>query len=178
MRILSINHPAFFIYDSTFLKKAIIVTTPVKRAEHQRGAAARHRSYLLGRRRGPGGLAAGGERGEKAVEEPAAAGRGDRERGSDDGEDCGDPGEAQEGLERGPVARPHGVRGRRASRDAGTGARCGNETRRRAGRVCALECGGNRREHEREGTQILGFLCFPWRGGFRSVPSGSGRPRR
>jgi hypothetical protein len=37
----------------------------VKRAEHQRGAAARHRSYLLGRRRGPGGLAAGGERGEK-----------------------------------------------------------------------------------------------------------------
>jgi hypothetical protein len=99
------------------------------------------------------------------VEEPAAAGRGDRERGGDDGEGCGDPGEAQEGLERGPVARPHAVRGRRASRDAGTGARCGNETRRRGGRVCALECGGgNRREHRGKKARKF-WVSFASRGG-------------
>jgi hypothetical protein len=49
------------------------------------------------------------------VEEAPPRGRGDRERGCDDREGCGDPGKAQEGLESGPVPRPHGERGRRAA---------------------------------------------------------------
>lgn len=38
------------------------------------------------------------------MEEPAADGRGDRQRGGGDGQDGGDPGEADEGLERGPAS--------------------------------------------------------------------------
>ena len=75
----------------------------------QQLVAIQHQSYRLGRGRGrgPDCLPAGREGAEQAVDETAAGGPGDRQRGGGDGEGGRDPGEAQEVLERGPASRIH-----------------------------------------------------------------------
>jgi len=111
--------------------------------------ASQHQSYRLGRGRGPDCLPAGREGAEQAVDETAAGGPGDRQRGGGDGEGGRDPGEAQEVLERGPASRIHlNAAAQRDGKDycargggaaeAGTGAAVG-----RSG--WCLECEGGKR---------------------------------
>ena len=116
----------------------------------------RQQSYRLGGRgRGgcPGGLAAGGEGAEQLVEEAPAGGRGDRQRGGGDGEDGGDPGEAEEGLERGPDSRLHSSAAtQRGAAETGAQARGRGLRKRRRGAAEAGTC-------VRRGLGGLG-LCF------------------
>ena len=115
----------------------------------------RQQSYRLGGRgRGgcPGGLAAGGEGAEQLVEEAPAGGRGDRQRGGGDGEDGGDPGEAEEGLERGPASRLHS--------NAATQRGGGGDWR--AGRGLRKRRRGPAEARDPCGRRGFGFVLWTW----------------
>lgn len=147
--------------------------------QQQQLVAIQRQSYRLGRGRGrgPDCLPAGREGAEQAVDETAAGGRGDRQRGGGDWECSRDPAEAQKVLERMPASRIHSNAATQRSAMVRTSAH-GAATRRgaaEAGRSGVRVGAWSGEEGSESGGRhaILRCVCFAWRGGFTSVPSGS-----